>query len=317
MRRARGGGLLGLLLILGAVARAWAADPVAVLTEIRAGKGEVRVRRAGTADWIAPQPLLALRPEDQVRVTEDGRAVLAFTGGGTQTVSAGNSPFTVQAPRADSTAARAGGLLKGVTQFLLGQQKEPTYQALSVRGGPGEPPQVLGPRDTRVMPGPVTFEWTGPRAGPYRIRLSGPQGPVWELGDLARQPIDYPASAPPLEPASRYSWTLEAPGQPVQRAEFETLSAADAARVRAGLANLEPSVLAGYPPGTVVVLRVAYLVQAGLYAEARRELLAGIAADRDEATLHVLLAQVYEHTGLGALAAQEFDEAQFLATRNP
>ena len=55
------GGVTVLGVLLGVIAPAWAADPVAVLTEIRPGQGEVRVKRAADAGWVAPQPLLALR----------------------------------------------------------------------------------------------------------------------------------------------------------------------------------------------------------------------------------------------------------------
>jgi len=62
---------------------AWAiaADPVGVLTEIRAEKGRVEVKKAGEADWKVAQPLLALRPGDQIRVSGEARASLVFTGG--------------------------------------------------------------------------------------------------------------------------------------------------------------------------------------------------------------------------------------------
>src|SRR5262245_29850647 len=52
---------LGLLLLQGVV---WAAEPVAVLTELRMGQGEVQVKFSGEADWMAPQLLLALQPGD-------------------------------------------------------------------------------------------------------------------------------------------------------------------------------------------------------------------------------------------------------------
>ena len=174
---------LALTLVLGALwpTVAAAADPVAVLTEIRPGKGEVRVKRADDADWTAPRALQALRPGDQVRVTGDGRATLAFTGGSSQAVTAANSPFAVQAPRGETGADRAKGLMAGVTQFLLGQPKAPTYQALSVRAG-APPPRILAPRDTRLLPGPVTFEWSGPPRTDYVVRLTGPQGLLWEQG---------------------------------------------------------------------------------------------------------------------------------------
>jgi hypothetical protein len=290
-----------------------AADTVAVLTEIRAGRGEIRVKRAGAAEWTAPQPLLTLYAGDQVRVTQDGRAVVTFSGGGARTVTAATSPLTVEAPRGDSASDRLKGLLGGVTQFLLGQQKEPTFQALSVRSGAGDPPRIVSPRGTKVLAGSLAFEWTGPKARPYRFRLTGPDGAAWEQAEVSRSPFDYPASAPPLRPGARYVWTIETAGHPVQQAEFETLGTQDAARVRAALEDLRPAALAGYPPGTVALFRAGFLLQEGLNADARRELLAGIAADPDEATLHQVLAQVYDRMGLGAQAAQEWDEAQFLA----
>ncbi len=307
-------GLVGMLLLQTAV---WAADPVAVITELRPGKGEIRLKRAGEADWIAPQPLLSLRSGDQLRATGDGRAVLAFTGGGAQTVSATNSPFTVQSPQVESGAGKARALLAGVTQFLLGQEKEPTYQSLSVRGLRAAPPRILSPRDTRLLPGAVMFEWVGPDALRYRVQLSGPQGVEWEQGSLARRPLAYPAGAPPLRAGTRYSWTLDAPGQPPQSANFEMLSEAEAGRVRAALSELAADAPSSYPPSTVILMRAGLFFQEGLYADARRELLAGIGADPDEPTLRLLLGHVYDRMGLAELAAAEFDEAQFLSSPRP
>jgi hypothetical protein len=54
-------GIVGLLAWAGV---AWAADPVAVLTEIRPAGGTVGVRIAGELEWTVPQPLSALRPGD-------------------------------------------------------------------------------------------------------------------------------------------------------------------------------------------------------------------------------------------------------------
>jgi hypothetical protein len=309
------------LLTLAPVLALWtsaasAADPVAVLTEIRPGKGEVRVKRPEDPDWSAPRALQSLRPGDQVRVTADGRATVTFTGGGSQSVTAATSPLTVQAPRGETGGDRARGLVAGVTQFLLGQPKPPAYQSLSVRAG-APPPRALGPRDTRVLPGPVTFEWSGPPRSDYRVQLLGPQGPVWEQAALPRRPLPYPAAAPPLVPGARYGWTLEAPGQATQRADFEVLSEADAARVRALLADLTPAALGGEDGSPLILMRAGLFFREGLYADARRELMTAIAKDPDEPTLRQLLGYVYDRMGLTDLAAQEFDEAEFLATRKP
>jgi hypothetical protein len=300
------------------VPAAHAADPVAVLTEIRPGRGEVRVRRAGETDWTVPRALQALRPGDQVRVTADGRATLASTGGGTQAVTAATSPFTVEAPRGVSGTDRARGLVAGVAQFLLGQQKAPTYQSLSVRAGGSVPVRILAPRDTRLLPGPVVFEWTGPPRAEYRVRVVGAQGEVvWEHAGLPRRPLAYPTSAPALAPGARYGWVVELPGQPAQRSEFEVVPAADAARIRGALDELVLGAAAGTSGSARILLRAGLLFQEGLYADARRELAAAVAADPDEPTLRLLLGYVYDRTGLTELAAQEFDEAEYLASPKP
>lgn len=310
-------GFLGVVLVLFLPDVARSAEPVGVLTEIRPGRGEVKVKRAGETGWTAPQPLLALRPGDQVRVTEDGQAVIVFTGGrGAERVSRANSPFAVRAPAAEAGTEKVRTVLASVTQFLLGQQKELTYQSLTVRDT-RPPPLILAPRATRLLPGPVVFEWAGSGRLRYRIRVLGPQGLLWEQDNLPRQPLEYPASAPALRDGIRYAWELEAKGEPVQRAQFELLAASEAARVRAALSLVEPAVLSGYPRTTVALMRAGLLFQEGLHHAASQELLAGITADPDEPTLHLLLGQVYERMGLKDLAATEFDEAQFLSTRAP
>ncbi len=42
---------------------------------------------------------------------------------------------------------------------------------------------------------------------------------------------------------------------------------------------------------------------------------AALAADRDEPTLHLLLGDIYTRTGLTDLAAESFDEANYLLSR--
>jgi hypothetical protein len=307
---------LGAALALGlawAPPPARAADPVAVLTEIRPGRGEVRMRAAGAADWVVPRPLQGLRPGDQVRASGDGRATVVSAGGRTQTVTAATSPLTVEAPSGPAASDRARDVVAGVTQFLLGQQKAPTYQSLSVRAGGTPPVRILVPRDTRVMAESVTFEWTGPVRPEYRLAVEGPGGtPVWERDGLPRRPLAYPGTAPPLSPGARYAWTVELPGHQAQRAEFEVLPAADAARVRAALADL--------PAGegsSGAVLRAGLLFREGLFADARGELARAVAADPDEPTLRLLLGYVYDRLGLKELAAREFDEAEYLTVRKP
>jgi hypothetical protein len=310
-------GLTGVLVLgllgLGA-APAHADDPVAVLTEIRPGSGEVRVKGGGAADWTPARVLQALRPGDQLRVTGDGRATVVLPGGRPQVVTAASSPFTVGPPPAAGATDRARSAVSGVTQFLLGQRQAPTYQSLSVRAGGPVPVRILVPRDSRVLPDTVTFEWSGPPRADYRLEVSRPGGEtVWAQAGLARRPVPYPAWAAPLQPGARYRWTVALPDQPVQSAEFEIAPAAESARVQRALGDLG----AGAEGSTGALLRAGLLFQEGFFADARRELVGAIAADPDEPTLRLLLGYVYDRLGLKELAAREFDEAEYLATRRP
>lgn len=309
-----GAGFVAIVAVLTA-AVAWAQEPVAVLTEIQARHGQVEVKPGGEPDWQAPRPLLSLRPGDQVRVTGDARAVLVFTGGrGTQQVTQGNSPFTVQARAGDGLSDRARAVMGGVTSFLLGQQREKTYQSLSVRSVRAQPPLIVAPRSTLVLPGPVRFEWAGSDRLKYRVRVLGAQGGVlWEQGDLDRKPVEYPAGAPALVAGERYTWELETREHGVQRATFAVAPVADASRVREALAALTPAGAPGYPPATLGLLRAGLLFKENLFADARQELTTAIAAAPDEPTLHLLLGHVYDRTGLRTLAGNEFDEAEALA----
>jgi len=312
MRAGRIGGIVTTVLLL-VTAQAWANDPVAVVTEIQARSGKVEVKAAG-ADWQSPKPLLSLRAGDQVRAVGDGRAVLVFTGGrGTQVVTAANSPFTIQAQAAEGTSDRARTVLGNVTSFLIGQQRDKTYQSLSVRSV-RQPPLILAPRDTRVLPGGLVFEWSGSDRLKYRVRLLGPQGAVvWEQSGLERRSVPYPASAPALTAGTRYTWELQTQEYGAQTASFEVAAAADAARVRDSLALLTPAAARSYPPATLALMRAGLLFQETLYADARRELLTAIAASPEEPTLRLLLGHVYDRTGLTQLAATEFDEAEALS----
>jgi hypothetical protein len=317
MKAVRGGLIAGLLVL--AATAAWAQEPLAVLTEIQLKRGKVEVKPAGQPDWQAPRPLLSLRAGDQVRVVGEGRAVLVFTGGrGSQLVTQSNSPFSVQAGRAEGTADRARAVLGSVTSFLLGQQRERTYQSLSVRSVRAQPPVILAPRETRVLPGALTFEWAGSDRLKYQVRLLGPQGTVvWEKAELERGPLAYPSSGPALTPGARYTWELVTREHGQQRVSFTVASAAEAARAKDALAVLAPGSAGNYPPATLALMRAGLLFQETLYADARRELVKAISASPEEATLHLLLGHVYDRTGLKQLAANEFDEAEALSAPRP
>jgi hypothetical protein len=295
---------------------AWAADPVAVLTEIQVRRGQVHVRAVGETEWAAPKPLQSLRAGDQVRVVGDGRAVLVFTGGrGTGIVTQSNSPFTVAAQADAGATDRVRSVISGVTNFLLGQQRERTFQSLSVRSVRPQPPAILGPRQTRVVGDRVVFEWLGPERLRYTVRLVGAQGVVWQIEEVERKALPYPSSAPALAAGGRYVWELETREHGVQAAQFEVASAADTKAVADALAVLTPASARGYTPATLSLMRAGLLFQERFYADARRELEAGIAASPEEPTLHLLLGHVYDRIGLKQQAANAFDEAEALSAR--
>ena len=162
----------------------------------------------------------------------------------------------------------------------------------------------------------MTFEWSGSDTLRYKVRVLGPKGLLWEQGELPRKPIAYPSSAPALEPGVRYTWQLETAGQPMQQVELEILPASDANRVHEALDSLVAASLPGYPPSSIALIRAGYVLRDGLCVEARRELLAALAKDPDEPTLHFLLGQVYDNIGLGDLAQREYIEARDLSPRS-
>lgn len=332
MRTMRRFGWLTAAVVLASATAAWAQDAVAVLTEIQTRKGQVQVKTSSDADWVVPKPLQALRAGDQVRATADARAVLVFTGGrGTQQITQGNSPFKVDVKGEGAVTDRAKAVVGNVTNFLLGQQRDMTRQSLSVRSMP--PPTILAPSETLVTAdSPPAIEWAGSASGGFTVRILGPQGSVWQQTNVPRPPLAY--AGPPLVPGTKYTlelqWTQPQPVKPdslrvekgtvcappsdkqivcTQRKPFEVLGAERARRVREQLAVLTPESVSG---STLVLMRAGLLVQERLYADARRELMAGITQYPQEATLHQLLGYVYDRTGPERLAINEFDEAEAL-----
>ena len=64
------------------------------------------------------------------------------------------------------------------------------------------------------------------------------------------------------------------------------------------------------------MVRAGMLASNGLLNDARRVVLDALASDPDEPALHQALGSLYQKSGLGEMAAESFDEAQFLLTRN-
>ncbi|HYB41080.1 MAG TPA: hypothetical protein VEL75_04880 [Candidatus Methylomirabilis sp.] len=320
----RGRWLVGMavaLIALGGAAGArpaWAqgGETAGMITEVRVGHGKVEVKTAA-ADWRPAAPLGTLRPGDQVRAAGDATAVVLLVGGrGTVRVDASGSPYTVPGPQGDDgKIEKARTLLSASMGFLSTGPKEPPKALLTTRGPRRQPPEVLTPRNGPVLPDSLVFEWLGSQFSRYTVRLLDPSGIVLERKGVVGARFAYPADAPPLRSGVRYRFQVEALDQPLTESWFEILDPARAAAIRDDLARLEADLGPGVSPNSLAAVKGGALAAEGLYHDARLVVLAALARDPDEPSLHLLLGNLYLKTGLPQLGAESLDEAKFLMSR--
>jgi len=303
---------LGALLALAGPAAAQTGETAAVITEIKPARGRVDVKPAAGGDWRPARPLLALRAGDVVRTTENASAVVLLSGGrGTMRVEGAAGTLTVPGATAAGQGQKAMALVEASLGFLAGTTKESSQTVLATRSA-ARPPVILSPRNGPVLPEALAFEWLGSRFNRYTVRLVGPTGPVVDRREVTGPRWEYPVDGPALAPNVRYTLQVTSGGQPTQEAWFEVVDAARARAVAGDLTTLEQELGTGVPVTSRAVMRAGLLAREGLLHDARRVVVAALDADRDEPTLHLLLGDLYTRTGLGTLAAESFDEAQFL-----
>lgn len=307
-------GLVGSLMApIGALGQV--GESVGMITEIKVGKGRVEVKPAGQSAARAAGPFLALRAGDSVRATDNAFAVVLLTGGrGTVKVDASNSPFVLTTGPSDSKLQKARTLVASSVGFLSSTASEPPKAMLSVRGG-ARPAVILAPRNTLILPGPITFEWLGTQFARYTVRVASPASVVLERRGVVGARFEYPQDAPALSPGVRYTVHVEPATGPAQEASFEVIDPQRAETIRQDLRELADALGPNAPPNTAVAMRAAALAGEGLLYDARQVVIAALAKDPDEPGLHTLLGQIYQKTGLPEQAAESFDEAQFLLTR--
>jgi hypothetical protein len=291
-------------------------ESVGMITEIKVGKGRVEVMAAGKPDARPAGPFLALRVGDTIRATDNAFAVILLTGGrGTVKVEASNSPFVLAAGApGDSKLKKVQTLMAGSVGFLAANAGEPPKAVLSVRAGV-KPAVILTPRDTAVLPGPLTFEWLGTQFARYTVRVSAPSGVLLEKKGVVGARFEYPAAAPALKSGVRYTLVVEPATGAAQQTSFEVVDATRAAAMRQNLEDLADALGPTVPWNTAVAIRAGTLAREGLLHDARQVVMAALAKDPDEPSLHTLLGQIYEKSGLPEQAAESFDEAQFLLTK--
>ena len=296
-------------------ARAQTAETAAVITELKPGRGRVEVKPAAGGDWKPARPLLALRAGDALRTTDNASAVVLLSGGrGTVRIEGASGSFTVPGAAAAGQGQKARALVEASLGFLAGTTKESSQAVLATRSA-ARPPIIVSPRNGPVLPEALAFEWLGSRSTRYTVRVTGPAGPVVERREVTGARWEYPADAPALSPGVRYTLQVVVVGRPPQEAWFQLADAERARAVAEDLAGLEQELGPSVSPTSRAVLRAGLLAREGFLHDARRVVVAALAADRDEPTLHLLLGDLYTRTGLTDLAAESFDEAQYLSTK--
>ena len=276
-----------------------AASPIGVVTELHVKNGQVEVKPSGADRWEPAKPLLAIAEGDQLRVSGAGRAVLVFAASqGSAVVTAANSPFVAAAPAQPSLGER----IMAAIGLLQATPREPRA-ALTTRSPRDFPPVVLlAPRETRVAADAIHLEWAGPEAERYTVRiLAGDGGVLWEKKGVEARALALTASELRLVPG-RYRWEVESGTHGIHHVTFDVATPDAVAQAKAAVAAVDA---AGYPAVTAGLLRAAALMREGFHADARRALLQTIAANPEEPTLHLLLADVYSKTRLDNLAAAE------------
>ncbi len=285
-----------------------------MITEIRLGEGRVDVRSAEGEAWRPATPLLTLRAGDTVTTTQDAWVVIVLTGGrGSVRIDEANAPFTVTAPPVERGTLNKGLRILEASFNFLSTTRDLPLGTLGTRGGM-RPTAILTPRNSRVLPESLVFEWRGSRSSLATVRIVGPGGLVFERANLAGARFEYPRTAPPLLAGVRYRFQLlPASAAPPQEVWFELLDATDAQAIRRELHDLDEALAdAPPPPSTHAELRAGVLASHGLLHDARLGLAEEITRHPDEPTLHFLLGDLYLRQGLSEEATESFAEARLL-----
>ena len=300
----------GALVLLVSLIRAAAAqDAVAVITELKFNRGDIQLRVSGSAAPAKPAVLQSLYAGNVVLTTKDAVAVIFFTDGSRMvTVDEKNPSFEVRVSTAKGSVAGSG--IKEVASLLVGKKKPPTYVALSVRGK-AQPPTLLSPRNSKILSDSPTFHWMGMDQQPGTVKVFGPQGEIWSAQNINLTKLAYPATAPHLQADVEYGWSIEKKGVGASKTTFKLLAGLEAQAVKERLADL--GAMAGASKTTLAVLKANLLMSKELFHDAREILTEAIGADSDEPTLHFVLGELYDKTGLKSLATEEYNEAEYLA----
>jgi len=310
---------LGLLLSLAtALAKAQSPGYSAVITELHQRLGNVEVRRAGTSEWRAAAPLLALYPGDTIRVTQDASIVVVLVlakPSGTITIDAAASPFTVPPlPPPEGALQRGVALLRRSLSALVSIRQDLSLLRLGTRGE-RKFPVIVSPRNGPVLPGRLEIEWLGPPEARYGIKILTLSGSSLHSRSLEGLVFVYPSDGPPLTFGVRYRIQVRTGNLPPDEAWFEISEPALVETLRRDMAELKEALGLQTPRTTLALVSASYLADRGLLHDARRTIVAAVEVDSDEPSLYMLLGSVYQRLGLAEEAVQSFEKAASLAKR--
>ncbi len=284
-------------------------DAIAVITELKLNGGDVQIRLPGKNSSERPAVLQSLVPGTQVLVSKDAWAVILFTDG-SKTVKIDGKTSPLEIKPSNAKAGQGSNPLAQAAALLLGKKPPPTYVPLATRGSK-KPPSLLSPRNTKLMTEAPNLQWMGMDQQVGTVRVYGPDGLVWSAENIALTQIKYPPTAAPLKPGIEYSWSLEKKGFAPEKASFRILAAEEAKSVRERLSSLQQNPAASSAT-TLAIIKAGLLMSNELFYDAREMLVDVLKSDPDEPTLHFLLGEIYDKTGLKSLAAEEYSEAEFL-----
>ncbi|MGH7398295.1 MAG: hypothetical protein ACRELW_12240 [Candidatus Rokuibacteriota bacterium] len=309
--------VIGLVLVtlgVALTASAQTREVGAMITELKTGRGRIEVRGPGTPEWRPAGPLLALKVGDSLRATDDAAAVVVLAGRrGSVQVDAARSPFVVPAAPADSKLQKALLLLEGSLGFLGSSPRETPRPVLSTRGV-SRRPVILSPRAGPVMADTLAFEWQGYEFGRYTIRVLAPSGIVLDRTGLTVRRLAYPADGPALVPGTAYTLQLFSGQTRVDEIRFEVADRKSADDLRRDLREVEQALGPDVPASSRAVMQAGVLASRGFLHDARRVVVAALATDADQPSLHALLGDIYARSGLSREAEEAHEQARDLAT---
>lgn len=151
-------------------------EVVAVITELKFNKGDIQIRRPGTAKTERPAILQSLYQGSTLQVFQDAAAMVLFTDSlRTVRVDENNSPFEIKpAAKTGETAGR----FREVANSLLGKKSPPNLVPLTVRAFESRPTLVT-PRQTKLLTPAPRFQWMGIEGQLSTIKVFGPGGMIW------------------------------------------------------------------------------------------------------------------------------------------